>query len=116
MFIEKPIIEEKPWGTMKRFLFNQKGTIQLLNIQKGEKLSLHYHNKRDDTWYVISGMINVVLNEETFVLRKGDSIKIPKGSKHDASALTDDTNILEIAVDEFDVLDTIRLTDKYGRE
>ena len=106
--------EERPWGYFKVFLENEKATVKLLLIKKGEELSYQSHKHRDELWHIIFGIGIVVIDDVKHLVEKGDSIKIKRGQKHTMKA-EEDVLILEISKGLFDENDIIRYGDKYGR-
>lgn len=58
----------------------------------------------------------VELDGRTVILTEGETISIPKKTKHRASALDSECVILEIAYGKFEENDIVRLEDDYNRE
>lgn len=111
----KKYLKEKPWGKYERFTENEKSTVKIITVKTGEKLSLQYHNHRDEFWKIMSGKGNVIIEEEIISINKGDEFFIPIGSKHSVESTEEDVIFLEIAFGDFDEEDIVRLEDKYGR-
>lgn len=44
--------------------------------------ALHYHERSDETFYVLEGNIRFTLNGETIDARPGDSLFVPRGTIH----------------------------------
>src|SRR3954470_4275578 len=42
----------------------------------------HIHTREDETYYILSGQIEVVLGEETLVAGPNDFVKVPRGTVH----------------------------------
>jgi mannose-6-phosphate isomerase len=88
-------------------------------VRAGHSLSLQYHERKDESWYVQSGRARLelgatgaaVLNEE--VIGPGAAFRYRPGTVHRVSAL-EDTTILEVSTPHLD--DVVRLEDAYGRE
>lgn len=110
-----PETTKRPWGSFTRFTENEKSTVKLLCVNKGEQLSLQYHERREEFWRVISGNPDIIIGEETFNAREGEEFNVPVMVKHRISAPIDDVVILEIATGDFDENDIVRLEDKYNR-
>ncbi len=111
----EPITTKRPWGSFTRFTNNEPSTVKLLHVNKGEQLSLQYHEKREEFWKVIEGSPKIVVGEETFVAQVGDEFNVAIKVKHRISAPNDNVVILEISRGEFDEDDIVRLEDVYGR-
>ena len=80
---------------------------KLLVFKKGSRFSMHYHMKKDETWYVHDGTLtlrwieteNATPHQE--VLRAGDVIRNKPGEPHQIEALSDAT-IFEVSTQHFD--------------
>ncbi len=110
-----PETTKRPWGSFTRFTENEKSTVKLLYVNKGEQLSLQYHERREEFWRVIYGNPDIVIGEENFDAKEGQEFNVPIGAKHRISAPINDVVILEIATGDFDENDIVRLEDKYNR-
>jgi mannose-6-phosphate isomerase len=106
----------KPWGQEVIFAENERYAGKLLHIDAGHRLSLQYHERKDETIYVLEG--EMVLTVEVdgalreLTLHPGDSHRIRPGVRHRMSAERPCT-ILEVSTPELD--DVVRLEDAYGR-
>ena len=85
----------------------------------GNSLSLQYHERKDESWYVQSGRAKLELGStgdavlsET-VIGPGEAFHYPPGTVHRVTAV-EDTTILEVSTPQLD--DVVRLADAYGRE
>ena len=110
----------RPWGGFIKFIDNKPCTVKILQIKKGESLSLQFHKLREEFWYLISGKIQTTIGRnlnqlKKKVLKEGEYIFIPKKSLHRAEAL-EFSKILEISTGKFKEGDEIRIEDKYGRK
>jgi len=116
--IEKDL--SRPWGGFIKFIDNQPCTVKILQIKKGESLSLQSHKLRTEFWYVISGKIKITLGKslkslKKKILKEGEYTFNPKGFLHRAEAL-EFSRILEISTGKFREGDEIRYEDKYKRK
>jgi len=102
----------KPWGYELWFAKTDKYVGKIIFVKKGNRLSLQYHKEKDETMYVLSGIAQVVLDQEYRRVVTGDIIHIPPLVKHRIEALTDIT-IIEVSTPE--VEDVVRIEDDYGR-
>ena len=107
--------EERPWGRFEKFHENKSCTVKLIHINPNSRLSLQYHNKRSEFWKVIKGTAMVELDEKTIKLAEGETITIPRRSRHRIHALGSGCIILEISYGKFDEKDIVRLEDDYNR-
>ena len=104
----------KPWGYEIRWALNDKYLGKILYIKAAQRLSLQYHQKKDETIYVLEGTAVVQLDDKTHILSEGESLRIQPGQIHRFSAPDDeDTKLIEVSTAEID--DVIRIEDDYGR-
>ena len=111
---------KRPWGGFIKFIDNRPCTVKILQIKKGKALSLQLHKLREEFWYLISGKVRVTIGKNKKdlkgqILKKDDSVFIPKKSLHRAEGLTF-SKILEISFGKFKEDDIIRYNDRYGRD
>ncbi len=108
---------DKPWGYELRFVRTDRYAGKLLFIKAGSQLSLQYHEKKDEAFYVQSGRLDLVVGrgseQEVVPMGPGDSQRITPGTVHRFRAVTD-TLIFEVSTPELE--DVVRLEDDYGRE
>jgi mannose-6-phosphate isomerase len=110
-----PFTEERPWGGFREFTENDKGTVKIIFVRKGEAFSLQKHENRHEFWRVLSGNPDITIGSKTTRAKKGDEFDIQPKIDHRISASIDDTEILEISRGQFAEDDIIRIKDKYGR-
>ena len=110
-----PEIVIKPWGREIRWAVNDKYLGKILHINAGHKLSLQYHEQKDETIYVLKGTV-IVRNENRIikVLEEGESFRIQPMTVHRFCAPSEfDVELIEVSTPEID--DVVRLEDDYGR-
>lgn len=72
----------------------------------------HKHNEHTENIYVIKGKGEMTLNDEKFVIKKGDYLNIPKGSSHSLKVLSSSPmQVLSIQSPKFNGEDRIFLTE-----
>jgi mannose-6-phosphate isomerase len=108
---------DKPWGYELRWAITDRYAGKVLHVNKGEALSLQFHERKDEYQYVIRGAVDVELGVEggeltTRRMKAGDTLHITPGTRHRLTAV-EDTDIVEISTPELD--DVVRLEDRYGR-
>jgi len=84
----------------------------------GMRLSLQYHERKDEWIHVLSGRLRLLLEDDagTDAVRElglGDGAHVPAGRRHRYEAL-ERCELIEVSTPELD--DVIRLSDDYGRE
>lgn len=105
-------IVDKPWGREIHFAVEDEYVGKILEVNKGTRLSLQYHEKKKETMYVLEGEMKLTLGSETEIVGKGKSVTVNPGVKHRVEAIKD-VKILEVSTTELD--DIVRLEDDYGR-
>ncbi len=108
---------EKPWGYELVWAHTGRYCGKLLFVREGESLSLQYHERKDESWYVESGRARLEVGEvgagrRSIEIGAGDAFHFPPRTVHRVTAV-EDTLILEVSTPELE--DVVRLEDRYGR-
>ena len=110
---------EKPWGYEIVWAKTDKYVGKLLFIKGGHRLSKQYHEKKEETIYVMTGHLILEIGSGkdmvTKHLERGDTYHIEPGVIHRFCAPEDrDTvQLMEVSTPELD--DVVRLEDDYNR-
>lgn len=109
---------EKPWGYEIWWAATDEYVGKILHVNKGHRLSLQYHEKKDESCYVLAGRLILVQGESEDALTErtmsvGDVWRNTPGVIHTIEAL-EDSDVLEASTPYLD--DVVRLRDNYGRE
>ncbi|MCM0607073.1 MAG: hypothetical protein KA715_13370 [Xanthomonadaceae bacterium] len=109
---------EKPWGYELIWAKTKDYVGKILHINAGGKLSLQYHNIKEETFYVSKGKMTLVYENEKGVMTErlmvpGDSHHMLPGKKHRMIGV-EDCDVIEVSTNHLD--DVVRLSDDYGRE
>ncbi len=110
---------EKPWGWELIWALTDRYCGKLLFVRAGEALSLQYHERKDESWYVQEGRAELELSavdadeRELVEIAAGDSFHFRPLTVHRVRAL-EDTLVIEVSTADLD--DIVRLEDAYGRE
>jgi mannose-6-phosphate isomerase-like protein (cupin superfamily) len=110
---------DKPWGYELIWAVTDIYVGKVLFVKAGESLSLQYHEQKDESWLIQSGLAKIELgavgderlSEE--VVGPGAAFHYTPGTVHRITAV-EDTTILEVSTPHLD--DVVRLADSYGRE
>ena len=109
---------DKPWGHEIRWAINNKYLGKILRIEPGQKLSRQYHEVKDETIYVLEGVLIMELGLEEdsvrIIMKPGASRRIQPGTVHRFCAPSDGCTLIEVSTPEID--DVVRIQDDYGRE
>jgi mannose-6-phosphate isomerase len=106
----------KPWGREVIFAENELYAGKILHLEAGHSLSLQYHERKDETIFVLEGQMQLtveidgILRELT--LHPGQTHRIRPGVRHRMHADSPCT-IVEVSSPQLD--DVVRLEDDYGR-
>jgi mannose-6-phosphate isomerase len=107
----------KPWGYEIIWAETDRYVGKILHITAGQKLSRQYHLKKDETFLVEAGEMDLEIGQgaDTRVLRMKarDSYHCTPRTVHRMVAVTD-VDVIEVSTPELD--DVVRLEDAYGRE
>lgn len=108
---------DKPWGHELWFALTDRYAGKLLHVKAGQRLSVQYHERKDETSYLLSGRL---------LLHRGPSADELMATELTAGAVwhneprqvhtieaLEDAVVVEVSTPELD--DVVRLTDDYGR-
>ena len=113
MQTSKPKIVDKPWGREIWIINEPEYAGKILIINKGHKTSLHYHERKKESMYVLEGKMRVTdKKNKQIILDVGDTLTICYEQAHSLEAL-EDLKIIEVSTPHLD--DVKRIKDKYGR-
>jgi mannose-6-phosphate isomerase len=106
----------KPWGSELWFARTDRYAGKILRVRAGCRLSIQYHEEKDETSYVLSGRVIVSQGSAdrmtTRELGPGESWRNPPLLVHTLEAV-EDSEIIEVSTPQ--VEDVVRLEDRYGR-
>lgn len=114
---ELPRYVEKPWGGELWFAHTDRYAGKVLDVKAGQRLSVQFHEAKDETSYLLSGRLLLSRGEsaDSLVeseLEPGAVWRNRPGQVHTVEAL-EDARIIEVSTPELD--DVVRLADAYGR-
>jgi len=106
----------KPWGHELIWARTDRYVGKILHIEPGHVLSLQYHNKKDESIYVLAGEIILRIQRDGALVERrmaqGQAFHIEPKLIHQFEAVAS-TDLLEASTPEID--DVVRLKDRYGR-
>jgi mannose-6-phosphate isomerase-like protein (cupin superfamily) len=112
-------IVAKPWGHEVIWAANELYVGKVLHITAGHSLSVQYHERKDETIYLLRGQMIYRIDSKDgrglveVPFAEGESYRNTPGVIHQMEAVTD-CEVLEASTPHLD--DVVRLTDRYGRE
>jgi mannose-6-phosphate isomerase-like protein (cupin superfamily) len=125
--LHTPKTVEKPWGREIWFADQAAYAGKILEVKKGHRLSLQYHERKTETLFLLSGKVlltlralaagetpapSLVTPSDQSVWLPGQAIHIPPRTIHRFEAL-EDSVLLEVSTP--DLTDVVRLQDDYAR-
>ena len=107
----------KPWGREVIFAETDRYAGKILHLSPGHSLSLQYHERKDETLFVLEGEVRLLVEVDGAMeerrLRPWEAYRIRPGVKHRMRA-DQPCVLVEVSSPELD--DVVRLEDAYGRE
>jgi mannose-6-phosphate isomerase-like protein (cupin superfamily) len=109
---------DKPWGHELIWALTDRYCGKILVIDTGRRLSLQYHERKDESILVMSGRLLLHLDDDagnmtTRELRPGESARVAVGRRHRYEAI-ERVELVEVSTPELD--DVVRVEDDFGRE
>jgi mannose-6-phosphate isomerase len=110
---------KKPWGHEEIWAQTEKYVGKILTINPGHRLSLQYHEVKEETIYVLQGNLTIWESdsENDYILcAPGSTFHVEPKKIHRFGAHADepsDVKILEVSTPE--ISDVVRLADDYRR-
>ncbi|SRR5581483_6794456 len=105
--VEDVPVVPKLWGYEKWLENNDKYCCKLLALNKGYQCSLHYHNDKDEMFYISKGHVRLESDGKISHMREGDYQRIKPGTKHRFRGI-EDSVIIEVSTHHEDS-DSIRI-------
>jgi mannose-6-phosphate isomerase-like protein (cupin superfamily) len=108
---------DKPWGYELIFAHTERYAGKILHVDAGQALSLQYHERKDETLYLLEGGYELTIEENgdlvQYQVSEGEAFHVPPGTRHRMVGGPEGCDILEVSTPELD--DVVRLEDRYGR-
>jgi mannose-6-phosphate isomerase-like protein (cupin superfamily) len=87
-FLRRDVAEVRPWaetcGQVRCVIEEKDGAAgEVIHVQIHDA-KLHYHERTDEFYYVLSGHGSMVLDDEEIELHPGVVVYVPRGVKHKA--------------------------------
>jgi len=111
-------IVEKPWGHEEIWAETDRYVGKILYIRAGNRLSLQYHEKKDETVRVMQGSLLLTTSDSsggisTRVMQAGESFHVTPGTIHRFGAGEHSVVLAEVSTTELN--DVVRIEDDYDR-
>ena len=119
-FSDEPYVRkiDKPWGYELHWVPEGMPYMgKVLHIDGGKRLSLQIHDVKQESYWLINGECNLIMDNEngelvTINMEKGKGYTTKVGQRHRHQAVTD-CDIIEVSMPESG--NTLRLEDDYSR-
>ncbi|MFH0775995.1 MAG: cupin [Patescibacteria group bacterium] len=113
-----PKIKPKPWGREIWFAATKHYAGKILEVKKGARLSLQFHEKKEETQLLFSGRVRLTFGPnlkklKTKILKPGQVFHIPPKTIHRLEGLAPLSKIFEVSTPE--LTDVVKIEDDYGR-
>jgi mannose-6-phosphate isomerase len=112
-------IKPKPWGREIWFAQTKKYAGKILEVKKGERLSLQFHRFKEETQFLFEGRVRITFGKKkqslkSKVLKHGEAFHIPPKMIHRIEGLAKLSKIFEVSTPQ--LKDVVKLSDDYGRQ
>lgn len=111
----RPMTEKRIWGEYEVLDYRggkngaNHSLTKHINIAAGQHISYQRHLHRSETWVVVEGNGEVILDDKVITVHRGSTIVIPLGAKHAVRAESD-LHIIEVQIgDELTEEDIVRI-------
>jgi mannose-1-phosphate guanylyltransferase len=88
---------EKSWGSYQVLDVGEESLTIKVTLLAGHQMHYHSHERRDETWTVVSGEGIAVVDDAEIALRPGKMLRLPAGCRHTLIAQTDMT-VIEVQI------------------
>ncbi len=109
---------DKPWGHELIWALTDRYCGKTIVIETGRRLSLQYHEAKDESLFVVSGRLRLHLENAdgemtTRDMGPGEAAHVEVGRRHRFEAI-ERVELIEVSTPELS--DVIRIEDDFGRE
>lgn len=88
---------EKSWGSFNIIDAGKDSLTIKIKLLPGHELKYHSHERRDEVWTILQGEGEVTHDNLHFIAKPGDTVKLPRGTKHTIKALTE-LEVIEVQI------------------
>lgn len=96
---QKIMFAEKSWGSYQVLDIGASSLTIKVTLNAGNRMSMHYHQNRDEVWTVISGKGKCVVDGHEQLIGVGDIVTMQANQLHTVEALTD-LQMIEVQIGE----------------
>ena len=109
---------KKPWGCEEIWAETENYVGKIITIQPGHRLSLQYHRSKEETIYVLDGVLRIWFSEMEDDYKdysKGEVYHVAPGDVHRFGCPKNNFQVRIVEVSTNYLQDVVRLKDDYGR-
>jgi mannose-6-phosphate isomerase len=112
------IVEDiRPWGKFRRFPHEDAGSVKIITVEPGRRLSLQYHDGRAEFWVVLDPGLEVTVGDRVWLAAPDEEILIPRRAPHRLRNVgSRPARVMEIWIGRSAESDIVRLADDYNRK
>ncbi len=112
------IVEDvRPWGKFRSFPLEQVGSVKIITVSPGARLSLQYHRRRCEFWVVLDPGLEVTIGERVWQPAVNEEIFVPIEAPHRLRCVGARAGrVMELWLGESAEDDIVRIEDAYGRK
>jgi len=112
------IVEDiRPWGKFRRFPHKDAGSVKIITVEPGGRLSLQYHDGRAEFWVVLDPGLEVTVGDRVWQAAPNEEILIPRRAPHRLHNIGQaPARVMEIWIGRSAESDIVRLADDYDRK
>jgi mannose-6-phosphate isomerase-like protein (cupin superfamily) len=109
---------DKPWGSELIWALTDRYCGKVITIETGKRLSLQYHERKEESILVLSGRLRLHLDDDAGVMTSrelgiGETAHVPVRRRHRFEAI-ERVALVEVSTPELE--DVVRVEDDFGRE
>ena len=98
----RPMFEKRLWGEYRVLYFQQfdngmKSITKELVVIPGRSISYQKHKHRSETWTVVKGKGQLLINDQVRIIEEGESVVINKEDRYSIKAI-DELHIIEVQI------------------
>ena len=116
-FTSRIIEDIRPWGKFRRFPHEDAGSIKIITVEPGGRLSLQYHEGRAEFWVVLDPGLEITVGECVWQAAPDEEVVIPRRAAHRVRNVgATPARFMEIWIGHSSEADIVRLQDDYQRK
>lgn len=91
---------QKVWGNELVIANSELYCGKILTLFSKHRCSIHWHLKKTETFYILSGLVLMEVDDSTFIMKSGDKLDLSPGMKHRFTGLLN-SKFIEFSTKDF---------------